>query len=145
MSDKPPNREIAALFQEFFPALFLAATIAYCVFIYSLSSVSSFPVSSPFPQFDKIAHFCLYGGLAGVIALGLQRARHRYSEKILFIVPVGFAFLYGLSDEAHQLFVDSRSFEIWDIAANTIGAGCAILLVLFIYKRKALKKKAGER
>ena len=145
MSDKPPNKEILALLQEFFPALFLAATIAYCVFIYSLSSVSSFPVSSPFPQFDKIAHFCLYGGLAGVIALGLQRARHKYSEKILFIVPVGFSFLYGLSDEAHQLSVDSRSFEVWDIAANTIGAACAILVVLIIYKRISPKKEAGER
>ena len=144
MSDKPPNRNIFVLLQEFFPALFLAATIAYCIFIFSLSSISSFPVSSPFPDFDKLAHFCLYGGLAGLMALGLQRARHRYSRKVLFIVPIGFSVLYGLSDEVHQLFVESRSFEVWDIAADAVGAACAILLVLFIYKRKTLRKKAGE-
>jgi VanZ family protein len=132
----PPKKDFSALLQEFFPPFFFAATIAYCVFIYCLSSVSSFPISSPFPQFDKAAHFCLYGGLAGVITLGLRNAGHRYSGAALFIIPVGFSVLYGLSDETHQLFVDGRFFDLGDAAADMFGAVFAFLLVLFIYQRK---------
>jgi VanZ family protein len=139
MSLDAQNSERPALFQHYFPLPLLAATIVYCAFIYWLSSMTGFPVESPFPNFDKSAHFLLYAGLAAVIATGLLKARHAYSAVILFIVPAGFCLLYGLSDEVHQLFVEGRNFDVGDIIADTLGAAAAALLMIAIYKGRADK------
>ena len=123
---------------RFFSAPFGAATVVYCIIIYYLSSKSSFPVPPPFPFFDKIAHFCLFGGLSAILAAGLQLAEHEYSAGMLFMIPVGFCIIYGLSDEVHQLFVASRTFAVGDIAADTAGAaGAAILLLVVRQRNKA--------
>jgi VanZ family protein len=126
---------------KFFPAPFLVAVALYCVLIFYLSSISTFPVASPFPYFDKLLHFCLFGGLAAVVALGMQRAGCGYSLGASFIVSFGFASLYGLSDEVHQLFVEGRRFEIGDMAANAAGAVAAALVMSFLYQRKSGKKR----
>jgi VanZ family protein len=102
--------------------------------------VSSFPISSPFDHFDKIAHFCLYAGLSATVAMGLHRARREYSAKVLFIIPVGFSIIYGLNDEVHQLFVDYRTFAAGDIAADAVGAAAAAAFLLFVYRRKKSKR-----
>lgn len=133
-SNVKPSTRLSFLW-EFISAPFFAATVAYCLFLYFLSSVSSFPISSPFKHFDKVVHFCLYAGLSGTVAMGLHRARHRYSAKALFIIPVGFSIIYGLNDEVHQLFVNYRTFAVGDIAADAAGAVAAAAFLLFVYRR----------
>ncbi len=125
---------------EFIPAPFLAATLAYCLLLYFLSSVSSFPISSPFRHFDKVVHFCLYAGLSATVAMGLHRARREYSAKVLFLIPVGFSIIYGLNDEVHQLFVKYRTFEVGDIAVDAVGAAAAAAFLLFVYRRNKSKR-----
>ena len=137
--DKPLNHAVTKQqtpLRDFIPVPYLAATIAYCAFLYYLSSVSSFPVEPPFEHFDKVVHFCLYSGLSAVVAVGLQHASHRYSVRMLIIIPVAFSALYGMTDEIHQLFVPSRNFAIGDMIADAIGALAAATLFLFFYRWK---------
>ena len=124
----------------FIPMPYLAATLGYCVFLYYLSSVSSFPVDPPFEYFDKLVHFCLYSGLTAVVAVGLQQARHKYSAKMLIMIPVAFSALYGVTDEVHQLFVPSRTFAPGDMLADAFGALAAAVLLLLVYRWRRLQK-----
>lgn len=130
------NRKAWSRLWKFIPASFGGATLAYCAFIFYLSSVPSFPVPPPFEFFDKIVHFCLYGGLSAIVAVGLQLAQHEYSARMSFIIPVGFSVIYGLTDEVHQLFVTSRTFAAADIAADAMGATVAAILLLVVRQRR---------
>ncbi|MBI4832086.1 MAG: VanZ family protein [Candidatus Lindowbacteria bacterium] len=122
---------------------FLIATIAYCSFLFYLSSIPSFPVPPPFPYFDKLVHFCLFGGLSATLAVGLHRARHEYNHKTLFVVPVVFSAFYGLSDEIHQVFVPGRTFAVSDIAADALGSAAAVAFLLFVYHVKNNRPKTS--
>ena len=126
-----PERS-ASLFRRYFPVPFLALTAAYCAFIYYLSSIPSFPVPPPFIFFDKVVHFGLYGLLGAVVASGLHRAGHGYSAIMRVAIPTAFCFLYGLSDETHQLFVSNRTFDLGDLAADSFGAATAAILLLYV-------------
>jgi len=116
--------------RTFFPATLLVVVIGYCAFIFWLSSIPSFPVAPPFAYFDKIVHICLFGGLGGVVGLGLHRAGHDYSRVARTIGPTLFCLAYGLSDEIHQSFVAGRTFDLTDLAADVVGAAMAAWLVL---------------
>ena len=130
--------------QSFIPAPFIGATLAYCIFLYYLSSQSSFPFESPFAAFDKIVHMCLFGGLSAMVAMGLHRAKHAYSAAALVLIPVAFSTLYGLTDEAHQLFVASRMFAVGDLAANALGSTIAALLVLHVGRHRKAAGGSGD-
>jgi len=125
---------------RFISAPFGGATVVYCIFIYYLSSKSSFPIPPPFPFFDTIVHFCLFGGLSAILATGLQLAEHDYSAGMLLMIPVGFCVVYGLSDEVHQLFVASRTFAVGDIAADTAGAAVAAIILLVVRQRNKAER-----
>lgn len=120
-----------------FPYVILTA--AYCAAIYWISSRPEPPLSSDlFPNIDKIAHAVLYGGLACVVSLGLRRSDNLVTPATQFAVPLFFASFYGLTDEIHQIFVPSRSFDIFDLLADTAGA-LAVQLILcgYIWKLPA--------
>ena len=125
---------------DFIPVSYLLASLGYCVFLYYLSSISSFPVEPPFECFDKLVHFCLYSGLSGLVAIGLQQAKHKYSAKMLIMIPVAFSALYGITDEVHQLFVPPRTFAFGDMLADAFGALAAAVLMLLIYRCRRLQK-----
>jgi VanZ family protein len=125
---------------NFIPFPFFGTVLLYCILLFSLSSVSSFPAPSPFAFFDKIVHFFLFAGLSTVIALGLQQAKHQYSSKMLLLIPVSFSVLYGLSDEIHQLAVPLRQFSAGDIAADAVGATFAACFFLLVHQWKKLKR-----
>lgn len=111
---------------------YLIVTGLYCGFIFYLSSLSE-PPSAPasFPGVDKVAHGLLYAGLAATLSVGIRRSNDPARPSVQFWVPLLFASLYGLSDEVHQLFVPLRTFEWWDWAADSAGAGMAQLLLCF--------------
>ncbi len=125
------------LLKEFFPAPYVAGIVVYCGMIFYLSSMPSPPLPIRFPYLDKIVHFLLFGGLGAVVAMGLRKASHEYSVAMRIIVPIALCFLYGLSDEMHQLFVPERMFDLADVAADVLGAAAAAgLLSLLFIRRK---------
>jgi len=102
---------------------YVLLTLAYCAGIFWLSSQQI--VLSPeliFPGQDKLVHMILFGGLAAVVSTGLRRSGREVPPVAQFYVPVVFAAVYGLSDEIHQLFVPTRSFDLADVLADVLGA-----------------------
>ena len=41
--------------------------------------------------------------------------------------------IFALSDEIHQIFVKGRSFEVKDIATDTLGAFCGSVIYIIVY------------
>lgn len=70
-------------------------------------------------NFDKVAHFFIYGLLATLVA----RNGFVPGRAWMAIVAVS---LFGLTDEWHQSFTPGRSVEIIDWVADTVGAIVAV-------------------
>jgi VanZ family protein len=101
--------------------------LGYSGVIYFLSSA---PVHLPGPSFplqDKLFHCVGYGVLAGLAwqsGTAWQMAAPAWWAW-------GYATLYGASDEWHQYFVPGRSAEVADWLADSLGAACVVLLLLW--------------
>jgi len=83
----------------------------------------------------KMAHFTEYL-ILGLLVCNLIK---QYNKKmfIAFIICI----LYAISDEIHQLFVDGRSCQLFDIMIDSVGSTCGILLyniknIIKIYIKK---------
>ena len=103
--------------------------LAVAMTIVWLSAQSHYPGGLELPPpLDKVAHATVFGALAWVMDLALQRNQPElplYRRHLLVFVTVS---LYGATDEWHQLFVPGRSCEWGDWVADTLGGGLGIFL-----------------
>jgi VanZ family protein len=101
-----------------------AILIAYCLFIYYLSSQPILPAPEWFPQQDKAHH----GGAYAIMGILAWLAFKEISAKPLYraILSIVFCSLYGMSDEWHQSFVVGRDSDWLDWLADTLGATAAV-------------------
>jgi VanZ family protein len=104
---------------------YIAPPSVWAVAIYVLSLVSLEPVEPlartfSLPFADKAGHFAAYA----VLSLLIVRGWHR--EKMPPIGLHGFVWLlctvFGIMVEIQQGLTPARSFEGWDMAANSVGA-----------------------
>ena len=75
----------------------------------------------------KIGHFLLFGVLAVLIyraLLGQGLSRNKAA-----ILAVVFAFLYGATDEYHQIFTQGREARARDVLIDGVGAGVVIYII----------------
>jgi len=90
----------------------------------------------PFFSFDKVIHFGLYGGLAGILIVGFKK-QDRYKRLRLEAIKAALAFsiVYGIVIEIFQgtVFV-ARSIDLLDIAANIVGSFFGWIGFYLIYK-----------
>lgn len=70
-------------------------------------------------NFDKLAHFAVFGLLATLVARACPPGRRRWWA--IFIVSLG-----GGCDEIRQSFTPGRSVEVADWVADTLGAITAV-------------------
>jgi VanZ family protein len=115
--------------------LYWLPLILYCLFIYIQSDHPS-PEQIPiFPYVDKVLHVTAYGILGILFYRAYQTLRLKDNIKMLMLLSVVSASLYGISDEIHQSFVPSREAEVADVIADMIGALSGVclyqLLVVF--------------
>jgi VanZ family protein len=89
-------------------------------------------------DFDKVAHFSIYGLLATLVArAGFPGGRGWWA-----VVVVS---LFGLTDEWHQSFTPGRSVEVADWVADTLGALTAVgLYTWWRGYRELLEKPLGR-
>lgn len=117
---------------------YAVAIAGYCALIFALSAQPDPPkpeLGFEIPGLDKLAHAVLFGGLAGLVSVGLRRSNTRLRPEVQFYAPIAFAVLYGLTDEIHQLFVPDRSFELLDLTADAAGAlGMQLVLCGMVWK-----------
>lgn len=109
---------------------------AYCLLIFLLSSSSDLP-DLPRGFSDKLAHVMLYSGLGFLVARAVACGVGLRFPGWIVVVTVVLSVLYGLSDDAHQLLVPHRQFDLLDLAADAAGAsvGAGLLWLWGIIRR----------
>jgi VanZ family protein len=97
-----------------------APVIAYMAMLFGFSSLSTLP-SPPgdFSFYD--VHLAAYAGLAIVTTRATANGVRDVSWRAV-VAAIVISSLYGVSDEYHQRFVPGRSFDVFDMLADTIGS-----------------------
>lgn len=115
--------------------LFFVPAILYYGFIFFLSSLSvKGQVGIPF--LDKGLHLVEFALLGFLLSIGyFLSLRSSFRIKAAFTLASGI--LLGCLDELHQYFIPSRSFEVLDMVADSIG----ILIGLFAFYYFSRTKK----
>jgi VanZ family protein len=108
--------------------------ILFAGLVFVMSSMSSPIEVDPFPLFDKVAHITEYTLFAMLLFRALQGTWNGMSFFWLAFITVMITLTYGASDEFHQSFVEARTADMRDLAADGIGAMTAITVV-FIKRR----------
>ena len=109
-------------------ALYWLPLILYCLFIYIQSDHPS-PEQIPiFPYVDKVLHVTAYGIMGILFYRAYQTLRLKDNIKMLMLLSVISASLYGISDEIHQSFVPFREADVADVIADMIGALSGVCL-----------------
>ncbi len=106
------------------------------IFFLSHQAGDTLPLPS-FPGADKLAHMTAYAVLALSFLWFLGAQGNRYPARAV-VLTILFCFLYGISDEYHQSFVEQRMVSGFDLLADTAGA---LLLSLFWGKNASLRTK----
>ena len=88
----------------------------------------------------KSAHFFIYLILGLLVASLIKE--YSLVNKRMVIYSFLICFLYAISDEIHQLFVNGRSGEIRDILIDSMGSLVGIVIYYLIRRRKNEQKKA---
>ena len=116
--------------------LYWLPVIVYCLAIYIQSDFPSIEHIPSFEFSDKILHFGAYAVMGILFYRAYQTLRIKDDPRMLILLSVLSASLYGISDEIHQHFVPFRDASIWDIVANTFGAvGGVYLYHLWVTSR----------
>lgn len=106
--------------------------------IFFLSHQSGSEISLPsFYGADKVAHFIAYTVLGCTIVYAHKINSLTDSKlRVCAFVILG-CFLYGVSDEFHQSFIDGRFSSLSDIIADTAG-GLFVAIILFIWPERMI-------
>jgi VanZ family protein len=71
-------------------------------------------------QYDKVAHALVYAVLGGLCFPAVRRTWPLARSRVV-VIAAFLAFLHGLTDEFHQLFVPGRNADWYDVLADGIG------------------------
>lgn len=92
------------------------------------------------PNLDKIVHVILFGGI--VLFWGAHYAfrpeRPQGWQKLVILLAILSTGLGIVLEYVQFYFIPLRSFDIYDIVADTSGALAAMLLVLFLSPKRSI-------
>jgi len=77
------------------------------------------------PHLDKLVHMFLFGGFVWLWYFTLNKGRKSPPSTGIIKKVFLISSFYGISMEFVQYFFTARSFDIWDIIADILGAGIA--------------------
>ena len=98
--------------------------IAALAVVFWLSSMSDVPGTRY--VWDKVLHAAGYAGL-GLLALRAFHGGFASPRVAPTLFAASTVILWGISDEFHQSFVPGRSPDVYDVAADAVGATIAAL------------------
>lgn len=93
-----------------------------------------------FPQstIRTLAHFSEYT----VLGFSVSNTFFAFKNKALRLLPAAASWLYAWSDEIHQIFVDGRAFQLFDLSVDL---GGIILGTFVFYFLMCIIKKITEK
>lgn len=89
------------------------------------------------PGLDKVVHFCMYGGLSGMLWIEFLRSHNRYDSPMwhawigAVLCPIAMS---GLIELLQQYCTSYRSGDWFDFIANSCGVIAATLIAFFIIR-----------
>ena len=107
---------------------FWLPVVLWAGFLFYLSSIPNLKASQNLVLDEvlrTIAHFLFY--ILGYCLF--FRALNFGKQKKNFLLPLFLTCLYGLSDEIHQTFVPTRTFQLMDLAVDFSGAFIGKIMV----------------
>jgi VanZ family protein len=110
--------------------------VLYCLLIYIQSDHPSPEKLPSFDFSDKVLHFVAYGILGVLFFRAYQTLRIKNNMRMLILLSVVSASLYGFSDEIHQYFIPYRDGDIIDVIADIFGAAAGVYLYKLLFLRK---------
>jgi VanZ family protein len=78
---------------------------------------------------DYWLHSSGYAVLAMLVFVAVHQGLDFAANSAGYSLPMLITVLYGISDEFHQSFIPSRSSEVRDIIADSVGALVGILII----------------
>ncbi|MDD3679233.1 MAG: VanZ family protein [Patescibacteria group bacterium] len=94
--------------------------VLWCLLIFYLSSIPNLKAAEN-PLWDEIIRSFIHGLFYAILYFLLFRAFNFTRKLKNFYLPLMLSFLYGLSDEIHQFFVPTRTFQFKDLLVDFIG------------------------
>jgi VanZ family protein len=107
--------------------------VAWCIFIYTVSSIPQTKIPNLLNYSDKIVHAGVFFVLCWLAHVALYFQPLPGLRKRSLLLALLFVILFGISDEFHQMFTPGRTSEIWDLVADT--AGGVIYISIYSYLR----------
>jgi len=136
------NKSMLGPHNKFTPWL---PVIVLCLAIFLQSCFPSPDMGPTFPFKDKVLHLAAYGFLA---ALFVRACRWTWPGRLsgvqLMLLGIGFATLYGMSDELHQSLVAVRQAEFMDVVADFAGSILGAAVYLKMPTRHSRIDKTGD-
>ena len=118
----------STFFRFWFPVLVYSGIIFY------VSSLPGVKVPLSLPNFDKGLHILEYLPFGFLVLRALSHTKKTRERVFLLSITVGITFLYGASDEFHQLFVAGRESDFFDLLADTVGGAFGGSCYLYLKK-----------
>lgn len=107
---------------------FQLPAIAWCLFIFTVSSIPSSRIPGFVEYTDKLVHAGVFAVLCWLFHIALffqpNLSLRRWSPYIALALTMA----YGASDEYHQMFTPGRTTEFTDFLADSIGGGMYVLV-----------------
>jgi len=116
--------------------LYWLPVIFYCLAIFIQSS---YPATQSLPAFlhaDKLAHAGAYALLGFLFFRAFQTTRIQKSAVLLVTLSALASSTYGISDEIHQYFVPSRTADIADMAADSVGSIIGVIAAWMVWRKR---------
>lgn len=97
------------------------------------------------PNFDKVVHAGLFGGLTFLFYLPYFKSSFSHQQKINYLIRIALAaIVWGITVEFIQkYFIPGRDFDLLDWAADSLGVLIAYWLCVKILKH--FEKKATQK
>ena len=78
----------------------------------------------------KCAHFCVYALLGGFVCGSLAENKSFFR---IFCISQIICMFYAATDEIHQYFIPGRACRLSDVALDSLGSACGIVIMLFVF------------
>jgi len=115
----------------------------YCLAIYIQSDYPS-PESLPSFEFsDKVYHLAAYAVMGALFYRAYRTLSVKNNTRLLVLLSMSSAALYGISDEIHQALVPYRDGSLADAIADILGAVCGVSV--FHWWTMARRAQVGMR
>jgi len=107
---------------------FQLPAIAWCLFIFTVSSIPSERLPAFVDYTDKLVHAGVFGILCWLLHVALYFQPNLKLRKWSMTIALGLTMVYGVSDEFHQMFTPGRTTDFLDFLADSTGGSIYILL-----------------